>query len=142
MVFNNEKSSGEALKRSIIADEILMFAFLPMFANFINSKIESTRFSINFLDVSYFNQDEKVKTQKDLLGYGGSRTHFLALQGYEPIQVLNLMRFEQDILDIDKYMIPKQTSHTMSDEKTVGNPTQEEKGEEVKDSTDKDRGNK
>jgi len=143
MVFNNNKASGEALKRSIIADEMMMYPFLHSFANFINTKIDSTKFSISFLETSYFNRDDKIKIHKDMLAYGASRMHFLALQGYEPIQILNILRFEQEVLDIDKFMIPKKTSHTMTDDGDEGGrPTQEDKGEEVKDNTDVDRGNK
>ena len=140
MIFSNNKASGEALKRSIIADETLMFPFLYMFSNYINNRIGGTKFSLNFLEVSYFGRDDKLKVYKDLLGYGASRMHFLALQGYEPIQILNMLEFEQDVFDIDKYMVPKQTSHTMSgDEVEGGRPTQEEVGGEVKDNTELDR---
>lgn len=139
MIFSNNKASGEALKRSIIADETLVYPFLYMFANFINNKIEKTKFSLSFLEVSYFGREEKLKTYKDMLGYGGSRMYFMALQGFEPIEILNLLEFEQEILDIDKFMIPKQTSHTLSGEEDNGRPTQEDKGEEVSDNTEKDR---
>ncbi len=141
MVFNNNKASGEALKRSIIADEMLMYPFLYMFGNFINTRIETTKFSLSFLETSYFNRDDKLKVHKDMLAYGASRVHFLALQGYEPIQILNMIRFEQEVLDIDKYLIPKQTSHTMTDGEK-GRPTQEDVGGEVKDNTDINRDNR
>lgn len=139
MVFSNNKASGEALKRSIIADETLMFPYLYMFANYINNRIEGTKFTLSFLEVSYFGRDDKLKMYKDLLGYGASRMYFLALQGLNPIQVLNMLQLEQEILDIDKYMIPKQTSHTMSGNDEGGRPTQEDIGEEVKDNTELDR---
>lgn len=142
MIFNNNKASGEALKRSIIADETLMFPYLYMFSNFINNRIESTKFTLTFLEVSFFGRDEKLKTYKDLMGYGASRMYFLTLQGLEPIQILNMLRFEQEMLDIDKYMIPKMTSHTMSGEDEGGRPTQEEVGEEVKGNTEIDRDSK
>lgn len=139
LIFNNNKASGEALKRSIIADETLVYPFLTMFENYINKKLRSTRFSFKFLETSYFNRDEKIKTYKELLAYGLSRTYFLALCGLEPIQIVNLFKFEQDVLDIDEYLVPKMTSHTMSGKNERGRPTQEDKGEEVKDSTDSDR---
>lgn len=139
MIFSNNKASGEALKRSIIADETLMYPFLYMFSNYINNRIGNTKFALNFLEVSYFGRDDKLKTYKDLLGYGASRMYFLALQGLEPIQILNMLEFEQEVLDIDKYMLPKQTSHTLSGDNEGGRPTQEEVGEEVKDNTELDR---
>lgn len=141
MIFSNNKASGEALKRSIIADESLMFPFLVMFSNYINNRISGTRFTLRFLEVSHFGRDEKIKMHKDLLGYGSSRMEFLALQGYEPIQVLNMLEFEQNVLDIDRYMTPKQTSHTLSgdDNNVGGRPTQEDVGGEVKDNTELDR---
>lgn len=143
LIFDNHQASGEALKRSIIADETLVYPFLTMFENYINTKIEATRFSIKFVETSYFNRDDKVKAYKDLLAYGLSRTYFLALTGLEPIQIVNLLKFEQDVLNIDKYLVPKLTSHTISSSKSdIGRPTQEEQGEEVKDNTDTDRDRK
>lgn len=141
LIFNNNKASGEALKRSIIADETLVFPFLCMFENYINKKIENTKFSMKFLETSYFNRDEKIKFNKDLLAYGSSRTYLLALMGLEPIEIINLFAFEQGILDIDKMLVPKQTSHTMpgDNEDEGGRPTQEEVGEEVKENTEIDR---
>lgn len=140
MIFSNNKASGEALKRSIIADETMIYPFLTMFANYINSKIEKTKFSLTFLETSYFSKEEKIKSYKDTLANGGSRMMFLALQGFEPIDILNTLRFEQECLDIDRYMIPKKTSHTLGkDDNDGGRPTQEDVGEEVSDNTEKDR---
>lgn len=141
LIFNNSNASGEALKRSIIADETLVYPFLTMFENYINKKIERTRFVVKFIESSYFNEYDKIKAYKDLLAYGLSRTYFLALSGLEPFQIMNLFKLEQDVLNIDDYLIPKLTSHTISSDEG-GRPTQEEVGEEVKDNTDKDRDRK
>lgn len=139
MIFSNNKASGEALKRSIIADETMIYPFLTMFANYLNSKIEKTKFSLTFLHLSFFSQKEEIKAYKDTLANGGSRMRFLAMQGYEPIDILKGLRFEQECLDIDRFMIPKKTSHTLGKDDTGGRPTQEDVGEEVSDNTEKDR---
>ena len=51
----------------------------------------------------------------------------MAAEGLEPLQIINLLNFEQNVLDIDSIMVPKQTSHTMSD-KQSGRPRNEDKG--------------
>lgn len=143
MIFSNNKASGEALKRSIVADETMIYPYLTMFENYINSKIEKTKFSLTFLETSFFSREEKVKSYKDTLANGGSRMHFLALQGFEPIDILNTLRFEQECLDIDRFMVPKKTSHTLGkDDSDGGRPTQEDVGEEISDNTEKDRESK
>ena len=69
--------------------------------------------------------------------------YFLALQGFEPIDILNTLRFEQECLDIDRFMVPKKTSHTLGkDDSGGGRPTQEDVGGEVSDNTEKDRESK
>ena len=144
LIFSNQKASGEAMKRSIIADETLVMPFLTMFEHYINSELESTKFSFEFLETSYFNREEKIATGKEMLAYGSSRLHLLATMGFTPIQVINIFEFEQNILNIDEMLVPKQTSHTMAgdEEGKPGAPTQEEKGEEVAENTELDRDSK
>lgn len=142
MVFGNQKASGEALKRSIISDETWILPFVLMFESYINKKISNTKFQISFLETTYYNREEIVKTMKDSLSFGGSRTQFLAATGLEPLHILNIFKFEQDVLGIDDMLIPKPTSHTMSGSESgdeSGRPTQEEVGEEPTESTENDR---
>jgi hypothetical protein len=54
------------------------------------------------------------------LANGGSRTEYLAHCGMTPIEIVNMLVFEQRILTIDDLMIAKQTSYTMGGDQTDG----------------------
>lgn len=116
MLFNNDKASSEALKKSIETDSDIMFnVFLPMYENFINYKIKDTYegWQCKILRVSYFNRSEVFSDNVALLNLGGSRLEVLAILGFEPIRI-NQLRFEQETLKIDDFMIPPQSTYTQS----------------------------
>lgn len=121
MLFAGDGKSSQALESSKKVDCQWLYAYvLPMFANYYNyelkkaSKKGSTQWKIKFLNVSYFDQSEAIKTAKDQLSFGGSRLEYLAYTGMTPLQVSNMLVFEQQMLDIDKIMVAKQTSYTQS----------------------------
>lgn len=138
MLFNNTGTSGEALKKSIMVDELFLYKLLPCYENIINEKIRKTNFAIQFLRTTYNNKWEQMKSYKDSLSVGGSSLVYLAYTGLEPFQSMNLLEFERDVLDIDSLVTPKKTSHTMgSDDSDVGR----EKSENPSDITEKTREN-
>ena len=75
------------------------------------------------------------------MSYGGSRSIYLASLGMDVLFAENLLRMERT-RGMDEYLVPQQTSHTMSgkdSETKVGQPSVEEKqanGEEVSDIAD------
>ncbi len=131
MLFNNQKASSEALKKSIIVDAMMALnMIIPMFDNYITYELKSIKGSIKYkcrvLDTTHFDKDEKHKTAKDDLSIGGSRTYFFATGGFSPLEMINTLKSEQ-MLDIDSLMVIKQDSHTISS-KDTGRPTNEEVG--------------
>lgn len=130
-LFADDNNSSQALERSIQVDIQFLNSFLlPMYANYYNYELtkankKGSTWKIKFLHSSYFKRDEAIKTAKDQLTYGGSRMEYLAYTGMTPLEIANMMTFEQKILNIDEYMVAKQTSNTLSgdgEEKEVGAP--------------------
>lgn len=124
-LFADNNNSSQALERSIQVDAQWLYSFvIPMFTNYYNYELKKSKTSknknliwkIKFLDISYFDKNEAVKTAKDQLTYGGSRQEYLAYTGMTPVQVANMLVFEQNILDIDSIMVAKQNSNTLSSE--------------------------
>lgn len=128
-LFAGDGSSTKALERSIQVDSQWLYTYLlPMFTNYYNYELKKTakkgkmRWKVKFLTVSYFDQEDKIKTAKDQLSNGGSRMEYLAITGMTPVEVANTLIFEQRVLNIDDFMVAKQTSFTMSGDEEQGAP--------------------
>lgn len=141
-LFADDNSSSQALERSIQVDSQWLYSFvLPLYANYYNYELKKaskkgTIWKIKFVEISYFDRKEAVKTAKDQLSFGGSRQEYLAYTGMTPLQVANMLTFEQNILDIDSIMVAKQNSNTLSSDE-VGRPLEEnptDKTIDIKDS--------
>lgn len=125
-LFNGKKNSDEAIASGIVVDSLITFRLQKMVANWINYELSNNKkqgalFKISFIDSTYFNKDAKVKSAREDMAYGGSRTEFLATKGYEPNEGLNLLKME-NLLGLDSIMIPQKSAHTMSSSDT-GRPT-------------------
>lgn len=146
LLFNNDNATGEALKRSIEVDCMIAYSFLvPIFTNFINYKLNkinkgALQYKVSILDISYFNRQERIAQIKDSINYGASRFLYLSCLGLSPLQSYSTLMLEQEILNIDELMQPKQMASTISNKDGKGRKSNEEKGEEISDSTDKVKG--
>jgi hypothetical protein len=134
LLFNNDKASGEGLKKAIVTDEMLVFPVLYMFANYINKELKNVnatyRWRIKFLELTYNNRDTAMKDHRESLAFGGSRQLFLSSCGLEPIEYINTLKTES-VLDFDSLLRPIQTSHTISGGDTGGRPTAEEENRDL-----------
>lgn len=130
-LFNNTNNSAEALRKNVIVNQILLKRFFNSFNIYINTKIVSKKHSFTFLGITEMNRKEWVDSASKSLGFGGSRLYALACQGLTPLQAINLLKLEQEVLDIDSLMLPKDTSYTIS---SNGRPSSEDKGETVSES--------
>ena len=76
-------------------------------------KKNGTKWKFKFIDSTHFDREERSSKARENMAFGGSRFEFLASQGYEPIEGINLLKAEQ-LLGLDEIMIPQATSHTLS----------------------------
>lgn len=147
MVFNSEKGGAEALKRSVNNDcSMVIKMVIPKFQNYINSELAAlsgkVKYACHFLDITTENQEARVKEAQSSMTVGGSRSIYMASIGMDVLFAENLLKMER-VRGIDEYLVPQQTSHTLSSSdssKKVGQPSVEEKqanGEEVSDTADK-----
>lgn len=126
-LFNNTNNSAEALRKNVIVNQILLKDFMGYFTIYLNSKISRRwKYSMAFLATTEMNRLDVAKAYSSFMATGGSRLQSLASFGLEPLQALNLLELEQNVLDIDALMKPKEMSYTMSGEQ--GRPTNEDKG--------------
>ena len=125
-LFAVENNSANALERSLQVDTQWLYGvLLPLFANYYNYELKkigkkgNIQWKIKFLNVSHFDRADVVATAKDQLANGGSRLEYLAYCGMTPLEVANMLVFEQQVLGIDNLMVVKATSHTMSGSDTA-----------------------
>lgn len=129
LVFGQEANSGEAMKLSIIMDlNVLYSSFLPQIVSYMNFEFERqfTGFgdwAFGMPDVSHSFRDKAVEMEEKGLAFGTERLIYLATKGREPFEVANIMDFEQNVLHIDDWMVPKATGHTASGGTEGGRPT-------------------
>lgn len=137
LLFANKKASSEALKKSIETDLQLLYSHtLPLFANYVNYEIKKNKFKAVFPELSYFDREEKLKNYISTMPIGASRLKYLAMQGLNPLQALNILKFEQAI-GIDDILVSKSTSYTQSGSESAGRPVASET--EVTENTIKSR---
>lgn len=95
--------------------------------NVCNKKIiKSSNFVFSFLDMSYTNREEMMKSYLEGAQYGFSKIVPQVALGVKQRYIESLTAFENDILDLDSKLVPLQSSHTMSpksDSRTNGTET-------------------
>lgn len=120
-LFGGETSSSRIVETSISKDAFWLYTdLLPVLENYYNYRLQKQRtqsgmnWKIKFLRQSYYTLKDDTEKYQRQLERGGSRLDYLAATGMTPAEVVGKLRMEQEMLDIDSIMLPKQTSHTMS----------------------------
>jgi len=103
LVFNNEKSSSNALKDSIQADANRVFPLLKFFNAILSYQLKSFKFSTVFLETHKFNKKEVEEQCRTNLQFGGNRFDFIVSTGKEIYDFLQVAQLEK-LIDIDEYM--------------------------------------
>lgn len=116
--FNPETAS--AMPYAIAKDEAFLFTLLAQYSNWIkfciNERFTKTNLNFNFeiLPITVFNK-EKVQSQLfQGAQYGYSKIYAGAALGIKQLDVISLMEFENNILEMDEKMIPLLSSYTSS----------------------------
>ena len=137
MLFAGDGESSQALDRSLAVDAMFLYSFLlPMYTNYYNYELKKAGkkgsiWKVKFLKKTHMKEEESITTAKDQLSFGGSRLEYLASCGMSPLEVANMLIFEQRVLEIDDYMVAKQNSNTLS-----GDPKKEAGAPKSDDPTD------
>ncbi len=88
--------------------------------------IKNSKFVFSFLDISYKDREEMMKSYLEGAQYGFSKIVPQVALGVKQRYIESLTTFENDILDLDSKLVPLQSSHTMSpktDPRLVGKTT-------------------
>ena len=129
-IFNGKKNSNMAITSGMIVDSLLPKRLQMMVEDWMNFELSNfkkngTKWKFKFIDSTHFDREDRSLKARENMAYGGSRFEFLACQGYDPLEGVNLLKAEQ-LLGLDEVMIPQATSHTISkDAKDNGRPKKE-----------------
>lgn len=125
-MFGEDTKSSNAIKLGIVRDMALIYKkILPVFTNYYNSILEKAKtksknkWKIKILEQNYFSFEDDVRVYKEAVSLGGSRTDYLASIGMTPMEVYTKLYMEQNVLDIDSLMKPKEMSYTLSGSNSV-----------------------
>lgn len=137
-LFGSATTSSNIVKESVKKDANWVYTnFYPMIENYYNFVMTQIKtkskipWNIKFIRESNFTLKDDITNFKDQLAFGGSRMNYLAACGFNPIEIVSQLQFEQQVLDIDSLMVVKPTSNTISSKdsanggsgsKTIKNP--------------------
>lgn len=117
-LFNTE--GNLALEKSITTDEAYVKPLLLQFEAFFNRYLEwkfnknNLKFRLKMLSTTIFNFKDLSNTYKDLTKIGFSRFLPIVALGHTQKEVTSMAKLEQQIMQLDAYMLPPFSSNTMS----------------------------
>lgn len=122
-LFSTENNTTQGINMSINTDEQIVFVLLRQLERWTNRFVKhafgETPFSVEILDVTYFNQEKFYKSMLEVSQYGVPVKHRIpSAMGIEPIQVIGMSFLENEVFKIHESWIPLQSSHTMSSKET------------------------
>lgn len=150
IIASGDSSNANGIKFSIANDLGKISIWIRRIESWINFFIKkniSENVHFEFLDLTRYNHDDFVAEKKEAATLGGAKTDYLIALGTDPYILKNKLMFEKDVLQIQDYMDPLQTSYTQSDNEG-GAPTKDEgdlspEGASTRDSgKNEDKGNK
>jgi len=145
----NSTSAG-TLKESQRRDAIFMWKLREQIAIWFNfylgavcqkKIIKNSKFVFSFLDTSYKDREEMMKSYLEGAQYGFSKIVPQVALGVKQRYIESLTAFENDILDLDSKLVPLQSSHTMSNKSDIKANGQTKTGNiEAQEASDKKNG--
>ena len=133
-LFNSDKNTSTGLSKSINTDEELAFSLLRQMETWVNRKLKlmfpSIKSKFSFLDVTIFNRNDVMESLLKQAQYGLPVKLEIMSVGLNmsPLDVMNKISIENDILGLQDLLIPLVSSHTQSGDGTTqnGRPTKSE----------------
>lgn len=118
-IFSAETTNGLAYSTS--KDVAKMIPYLYYFTCLINYKIKEFKMKVKFLPIGFKDRADTHKEYMSDLPLGGSRMLWLATNGLEIYDSINLLEFEKAI-DIDSLLPVKLSSNQMNASEESGRP--------------------
>lgn len=82
---------------------------------------------MRFTQTTFYNRQNEITIERENLAIYGSKKKYMAVQGFEPLESLNIL-YSENIMNYESLMRPMQTSHTIS---SSGRPSGTDEKEET-----------
>lgn len=134
-LFNSDnKTTAQAIIYSGCIDSLLAKNLLDRIKIWLNYDFSKNsvlkNFRIVFCDSTVYDKDAKISAMASRLTTWASRLEYMALQGYTPLEAINILQVESQV-DFDPMMSPLMTSHTATGSETAGRPTASESSGDI-----------
>ena len=102
--------------------------------------IKNTKFVFSFLETSYTNREKMIESYIEGATYGFSKIVPQVALGVKQRYIESLNTFENEILDLDKKLVPLQSSHTMSNKADENADSSKAGNKEAQKASEKENG--
>lgn len=129
IISSGSSSNANGIKYSIANDLGKISIWIRRIESWLNFYIKKNITEvccIEIFDLTRYNHDDFVAEKKEAATLGGSKVDYLVALGDDPLTAINKLRFENDVLGIQDYMVPLQTSYTQSVSDEGGRPEKDE----------------
>lgn len=150
IISSGESSNANGIKYSIANDLGKISVFVRKIESWLNYYIKKNiaeGFFIRIMDITRYNHQDFVNEMKDAATLGGSKMDYLIALGHEPLEIINKLKFESELLAISQYMEPLESSYNRTNDVGGGQVKPDEElspeGQATRDSgKNEDKGNK
>lgn len=129
-IFNSSKISEESIRKSIVADENIVFGMYRQYERWLNRKLKlniNDDFKVRILNSTSYNYGEFYKHLKESASYGMPfKREVSAVLGQSPYEMNMSIHLENDILNLSDRLEPLQSSNTLSPDKKDPNRPERE----------------
>jgi hypothetical protein len=131
MLFSDSQNQV-GVKYSVQTDEAFIMHMYRQFERWINRQLDKVsgskyKFRIKFLDITYYNQDDKRTAYKEAATLGVGKMMYGASLGLSPSELFEMAAYE-NAMGMDTMFKPLQSSHTIAGgEVGQGRPQKKEK---------------
>ena len=131
-IFNSDKITEESIRKSIVADETIIFTLYRQLERWINRRLKLTLnddFKVRILNTTEYNYAELAKNFKDACIYGLPFVNeWGASLGKTPLEFEMSVHLQNNVLNYSDRLKPLTSSNTLSPDKINGRPAQDSTG--------------
>jgi hypothetical protein len=118
-LFNSTNDNSISLNRGIEVDSGLVFNILKQVQNYFNKELKafstgSIQFKLIFPEITIYNRNDMADAYKNDCQFGMPKSFLAAARGYTTSDMVNLLAFENDFLNLTDSMEPLKSSHVAS----------------------------
>lgn len=130
VVAGGASTNSIGLNHAIENDLSTIWIFVERIETWMNFYIKrniSEGYKFSFHQISWYNRDSYISMMKDMATLGGNALdYFICVTRKTPYEVINDIRFNALVLNINQWLTPLQSSYTQSSSSTGGAPTKPE----------------